>query len=289
MKTKAIARAKINLCLHLTGLRADGYHLLESLVVFAEFGDLLEVAPSDQLSLTVAGPFAKGVPADGRNLVLQAGEHLRDLRGVKAGASIHLEKHLPHGGGIGGGSSDAACAIGLLADLWGVAPLNESEALLLGADIPVCLHAPQPMKMCGIGEALSPAPNLPECWLVLANPGVEVPTAKAFALYDSRYDFSAQGMAPMHWGAAPQDFSAWLLAQRNDLVKVAVDPSLAPIVTDVLAALRATKGNAASQMSGSGSTCWGLYFNAQEAQSAARTLAADHPDWWVRAGAVASA
>ncbi|MFT6451141.1 MAG: 4-diphosphocytidyl-2-C-methyl-D-erythritol kinase [Halocynthiibacter sp.] len=289
MKTKAIARAKINLCLHLTGLRADGYHLLESLVVFADFGDALEVAPSDALSLSVGGPFAKGVPVDGQNLVLKAVERLRDLRGVKAGAAIHLEKHLPHGGGIGGGSSDAACAIRLLANLWKVAPLTAAEALPLGADIPVCLEAPKPMFMSGIGELLSPAPMIPDCWLVMANPGVAVPTAKAFALHDSLYDFSPLGMAKMDWGAAPQDFATWLLAQRNDLTKVASAQSLAPIVSDVLAALRATKGNAVAEMSGSGSTCWGLYFSEEEAQTATDTLAANHPDWWVRASAIARA
>lgn len=289
MKTRAIARAKINLCLHLTGLRADGYHLLESLVVFADFGDLLEVAPSDQLSLTVSGPFAAGVPTDGRNLVLKAAERLRDLRGVTAGATIQLEKQLPHGGGIGGGSSDAACAIALLADLWNVAPLSAEEALPLGADIPVCLCAPQPMLMRGIGEELSPAPMIPECWLVMVNPGVAVPTASAFMLHDQLYGFSPVGMAAMDWGQSPQDFATWLLAQRNDLTKVASEQILAPVVGDVLQALRATQGNEVSEMSGSGSTCWGLYFTEEEARAAAAKISAEHPEWWVRPTAIARA
>lgn len=287
MKTRAVARAKVNLCLHLTGLRADGYHLLESLVVFAEFGDVIEVAPSDQLSLTVSGPFAPGVPTDRSNLVLKAAERLRDLRDVKTGASIHLEKQLPHGGGIGGGSSDAACAIGLLADLWNVTPLTAQEALPLGADVPVCCTAPQPMFMSGIGEVLSPTPKIPDCWLVLANPGVAVPTAKAFALHDRLYEFSPLEVGRLDWGATPQDFAAWLLGQRNDLTKVACDQSLAPVVGDVLVALRATSGNAIAQMSGSGSTCWGLYFSEKEARAAAVIVAENHPNWWVQPAAIA--
>ncbi|MDU8913810.1 4-(cytidine 5'-diphospho)-2-C-methyl-D-erythritol kinase [Aestuariicoccus sp. MJ-SS9] len=278
---EATAPAKINLCLYLTGLREDGYHLLESLVVFADLGDRLRVAPADELTLTVDGPFAEGVPTDGGNLVLKTAERLRTLRGVTAGASIQLTKHLPHGGGIGGGSSDAACALSLLADLWQVAPLTTVEALPLGADVPVCLCAPQAMEMRGIGEDLTPAPYQPEGWLVLANPRVAVPTGAVFALHDRISDFSPQGMEPLDGIGKPDDFVAWLRRQRNDLTRVACEDGIAPVIGDVLAALRVFAEVA--EMSGSGSTCWALFRDEATAQTCADAIAADHPGWWVRA------
>ena len=134
MAIKAFAPAKVNLMLNLMGLREDGYHLLDSLVVFAEVGDWLTAILADALTLTVSGPKAAGVPTDSSNLVLKAAHRLRDLRGLTSGAAIHLEKHLPHGAGIGGGSSDAAATIRLLACLWNVPPLTAEEALPLGAD-----------------------------------------------------------------------------------------------------------------------------------------------------------
>lgn len=286
MTAEALARAKVNLSLHLTGLRADGYHLLDSLVVFAEFGDVLTVRPAAELSLRVSGPLSKGVPVDGSNLVLRAADHMRRLRGVTAGAEISLEKHLPHGGGIGGGSADAAAALHLLADLWSVAPLGVEEALALGADIPVCLSAPRPMRMQGIGDELTRVPDLPPCWLVLVNPGVTVPTGAVFDLHDRRFPAEGAGMDASVW-TGYDSFVGWLQAQRNDLTRAACDPSIAPVIADVIGAL--SKGGAdASDMSGSGATCWGLFPTEKAANRAAAAVTAKHPDWWVHAVAVAT-
>ncbi|PCD75695.1 4-(cytidine 5'-diphospho)-2-C-methyl-D-erythritol kinase [Pseudothioclava arenosa] len=288
---EALAPAKVNLTLLVTGLRDDGYHLLESLVVFAGVGDQLRVEPAETLSLSVSGPRAAGVPEDGRNLVLKAAERLRALRGVTAGARISLEKHLPHGGGIGGGSSDAATAIRLLSQLWGVAPLTRAEALPLGADIPVCLAAPAPRLMCGIGEDLSPVPALPSAWLVLVNPGVEMPTPKVFRAFDAAYPPTAQRHAPLPPTPDFEAFTAWLHGHHNDLTKVLNDPqgeAYVPQIAEILTVLSGAGGTADCDMSGSGSTCWGLFADEPAARTAAAALAATHPDWWVTAAPILS-
>jgi 4-diphosphocytidyl-2-C-methyl-D-erythritol kinase len=276
-----LAPAKVNLALHLTGLRADGYHLLDSLVVFVDLGDQLSARAADDLSLTVSGPFCDGVPTDSANLVLKAAMRLRELRGVTAGAALHLEKQLPHGGGIGGGSSDAATAIRLLADLWQVLPLTAEEALPLGADIPVCLAAPAPTIMRGIGDELTPAWGVPEGWLVLVNPGVAVPTGAVFTLHDQLYPLDNPPMAPLPPDAGLDGFETWLVAQRNDLTKVARADQIAPVIGTVLGALH--RHTVVSEMSGSGSTCWGWFRTESTAKAAATAISAAHPAWWVRA------
>ncbi|WP_373355173.1 4-(cytidine 5'-diphospho)-2-C-methyl-D-erythritol kinase [Pseudoroseicyclus sp. CXY001] len=270
------APAKVNLALRVTGRRADGYHELSSLVIFAGVADVLEIAPADGLTLSVDGPRAGGVPGDGRNLVLAAAGRLREARGVTAGAALRLTKYLPHGAGIGGGSSDAAAALTGLAELWGVAPLSAEEALPLGADLPVCLAAPTPQLMAGIGERLSPAPPLPAFGLVLANPGVAVPTGPVFAGLEGR---ASPPLPPLEAAPFPE-FCAWLRAAGNDLT----DPAraLCPALPPVLEALSAAP---ASGMSGSGATCWALTETPAEAEEMARTLARAHPGWWVWGGA----
>jgi len=283
---RIVAPAKVNLTLRLLGVREDGYHLLESLVVFTQFGDTLVTTPSDILELTVDGPFAVGVPTDERNLVLKAAHLLRTLRDVKDGASLHLSKHLPHGAGIGGGSSDAAAAINLLANLWGVTPLTPQEALVLGADVPVCLCAPTATIMCGIGEDLTPAPYQPRGWLVLINPGVTVPTRAMFKLHDELYPFSPTRHAPMDGLSSHATFNGWLIGERNDFTKVASTPSIAPVIQEVLDTLRPWA--TAYDMSGSGSTCWGLFQDEATAQRCAQAVLTNHPDWWVVATPISS-
>ena len=279
-----LAPAKVNLTLRVTGRRADGYHLLDSLVVFAAVGDRLEVRPADSLSLTVAGPFADGVPEGDGNLVLRAARLLANLRGVQRGAAIALEKHLPHGGGIGGGSSDAACAVRLLARLWAVAPLTAEEALPLGADVPVCLHAPAPARMTGIGEGVVPLPPLPDAALVLVSPGVHVPTPRVFA------SFAASGIPFSPPMAAPPermtvaDLAAHVRRGGNDLAAPAV--GVAPGIAEVLGALADAPGLLGAGMSGSGSVCWGLAPDLAAASRAAAAL--ERPGWWVRAARILS-
>lgn len=269
------APAKINLFLHVTGRRDDGYHLLDSLVVFARFGDSLSFDAAGTLSLEVDGPTAALLPADD-NIVLKAARALAAAAGVAPQARIRLTKRLPVAAGIGGGSADAAAALRGLARLWGVSlPGLDTLALALGADVPVCLRG-CPTAMSGVGERLEDAPRLPAAWLVLANPGVPLSTPAVFKA--RRGAFSAAD--PLRQAPATAAALAEALARRhNDLTAAAV--SLAPVVGEVLAALAATPGCLLSRMSGSGATCFGLYAGEAEARAAALALAGS--GWWVRA------
>ena len=275
------APAKINLCLHVIGQRQDGYHLLDSLVAFTTIGDRLSLTPSDSLTLSLSGPFGAALPAGANNLVLRAAAAV--LPGVTG--TFALEKHLPPASGIGGGSSDAAAAIrAVLRAHPGVRPADLSAlAAELGADVPVCL-TPRPARMRGIGDQLEPLANFPEGGIVLINPGVEVPTPAVFRAL-SRKDHPALPDALPAW----QDIGAlarWLSQQRNDLEAPAL--RLAPVIGDVLDALVAVPGALLSRMSGSGATCFALFANEDEATTAARSLSARHPGWWITAGRLLS-
>ncbi|PWE32463.1 4-(cytidine 5'-diphospho)-2-C-methyl-D-erythritol kinase [Maritimibacter sp. 55A14] len=274
MAIEEFAPAKVNLALHVTGRRDDGYHLLDSLVVFAGAGDRVSAAPAADLTLTIGGPMAAGVPSGGDNLVLRAA----CLMGAGQGARLDLEKNLPVASGIGGGSADAAATLRALARLWQV-PLPEPEAVLaLGADLPVCL-AGQPARMSGIGETLAPVPPLPPCWLVLVNPGVALETRTVFAGLE-RADNLLMEPFPTRWGDAG-GLVAWLARQRNDLEAPAC--RTCPAISEVLSALGGQPGVALARMSGSGATCFGLCGQEAAARAAARVLGAARPDWWVTA------
>ncbi len=260
-----VAPAKVNLYLHVTGRRADGYHLLDSLVAFAEVGDRLSAAPAETLSLRVEGPFASGLAAEPDNLVLRAARALAVEAGVRVGAHLVLEKHLPVASGIGGGSADAAAALHLLCRLWRVAPapaMLERLAAGLGADVPVCL-AGRAARMSGAGERLEPAPALPACGIALINPGVGLATADVFRARSG--EWSVPAALPAGWGSAAA-MAADLARLRNDLEPAAM--ALRPVVGDILAALVATPGCLMARMSGSGATCLGLYADVASARRA---------------------
>jgi 4-diphosphocytidyl-2-C-methyl-D-erythritol kinase len=263
---RVTAPAKLNLTLHVVGRRADGYHLLDGLVAFADIGDVVEARPADRLSLEVTGPFAGAI--EGENLVLKAAR----LLGEGRGAALRLEKHLPVASGIGGGSSDAAAALLALARLWDV-PVSASLAARLGADVPVCLGR-IPAWLGGVGERLDPAPALPEAGLVLVNPLVPLPTPAVFEA--RRGAFSS----PSRFSEAPSDparLAALVAERRNDLTAAAI--GLVPAIGDILAALADAL---VARMSGSGATCFGLYENVAAARAAAARVA--RPGWWVAAG-----
>ena len=275
---KQFAPAKVNLALHVTGRRADGYHLLDSVVVFAAAGDWLTIAPAERLSLRVSGPRAAGVPDDGRNLIWQAAE----LLGPGLGAAITLEKHLPAAGGIGGGSADAAAALRGLAALWGCALPDAGAVLSLGADVPVCVFG-QPARMAGIGEDITPLPPLPPLWLVLVNAGVAVPTGPVFKALASADNPPLPSIPPQGWPNAT-GLAQWLGQTRNDLEGPAC--TLVPQITEVIGAIAVQKGCLLARMSGSGGTCFGLFATAQSAREAAAALRGQSPAWWVQDAAV---
>ena len=275
---KGLAPAKINLTLHVTGQREAGYHFLDSLVVFADIGDEIIVTPQDGVTLSVRGPFAEGVPTDQSNIVLKALESLKALHGIDVGAHIALHKHLPNAAGIGGGSSDAATTLSMLAKLWDVPELSPSskEALNLGADVPACMSAPSPVRMSGIGEELSPVVELPDCAMVLANPRVSVPTGQIFTALPSKTN------APMETipnGISFDSFVDWVTSQRNDLLGPA--RRIAPEIDVVLGRLAASPLVAATGMSGSGATCFGLVKNMADARKVARAIQVSEMNWWV--------
>lgn len=270
MATEGFAPAKINLTLHVTGQRADGYHLLDSLVVFADLGDRLGVRPASAARLTVTGPMAGAVPVGPDNLVLRAAA----LMGIAA--HITLDKHLPAAAGIGGGSSDAAACLRALSAMSGQ-PAPE-DVLALGADVPVCLLA-RAARMRGIGEQVTPVAGLPPLDAVLVNPGVPVSTPAIFRRLEARDNPAMPETLPEWRGAAA--LIGWLGAQRNDLQAPAM--AEAPVVGDVLREIAATQGCALARMSGSGATCFGLYPDAGHAAEAARAIGGARPGWWVRA------
>ena len=273
------ALAKINLFLHVVGRREDGYHRLDSLAVFAGVGDRLWAEHADDLSLTIDGPFGASLSAEPDNLVLRAARALAAEAGVPPRAHLRLEKNLPVASGIGGGSADAAAALRLLCRLWGItlAPaVLAGLAAGLGADVPVCLKG-RPTRMGGVGEVLEPVAALPECGLVLVNPGVGLSTAEVFRVRAG--GFSAVAVLPPEWVDAPA-MAADLAALRNDLEPPAV--TLRPEIAAVLAALAGTPGCLLARMSGSGATCFGLFPGAAMASLAASGLA--RPGWWCWGG-----
>ncbi len=272
------APAKLNLCLHVTGRRADGYHLLDSLVVFADVADRVSATKGQGLTLTVTGPEGAGLAAEPDNLVLRAARAM----GVTDVALV-LEKLLPVASGIGGGSADAAATLRALARLTG-RPLPGSEDVLrLGADVPVCL-AGRPARMSGIGEVLASLPPLPPLWCVLVNPRLPVPTPQVFAAL-ARHDNPPLPDLPPAALASAESFAAWLANHtRNDLIPPA--STVAPVLVEVQSALAATPACLLARMSGSGGTHFGLFASAAAAEAAARSLAAAHPGWWITSGKI---
>jgi len=287
MTVEVFAPAKVNLTLHITGRRADGYHLIDSLVTFGPAGDVLRLADAEDFGIAVDGPEATGVPADDSNLALQAARLLRRERGTV----LTLTKHLPAASGIGGGSADAAAAARgavALEDRVGaeLAPLgpdlldetNIRPLLDLGADIPMCL-LPRPLRARGIGERIAFA-ELPPLAALLVNPRVPVPTGEVFHALQSPDNAPMPEALPAFPDAAA--LIDWLATQRNDLETPAL--TVAPAIADVLATLRASPGCRLARMSGSGATCFGLFLDRSAADAAGGTIRAAHPGWWVAGG-----
>ncbi len=286
------APAKVNLTLHITGQREDGYHLLDSLVVFADIGDEIGIFEANTLSLTIQGPEAEGVPADMSNSILKAATFFNPQA---AGAAFLLTKNLPSAAGIGGGSADAAAAIrGLIrhrdADAEALFPkgldlanLSDAEAnrlaakvKTLGADLPVCLFS-HPARMRGIGADLTFIRDLPQLHAVLVNPRVAVPTPEVFKAITTKTNPPMPDLPDFPDAAS---LIQWLTTQRNDMQSAAV--SLFPEIGDVIGQLEAQESCQLARMSGSGATCFGLFPDAKAAQIAVAKISAEHPGWWVR-------
>jgi 4-diphosphocytidyl-2-C-methyl-D-erythritol kinase len=279
------APAKINLALAVTGRRVDGYHLLESLVVFAAGGDRLEAEAADVDSLVVAGPFASELERTdlSDNLVTRARDALRGhllSHGMNAPpVALRLAKNLPVASGIGGGSADAAASLRLLARFWSASMTPgtlRDLALSLGADVPMCLDG-RTLIARGIGEEVEPLDGVERLPMVLANPRVAVSTPAVFRALASPDN---PPLPPLPRDRGIRAMADWVKAARNDLLAPAL--SLAPQIGPCLAALTQT-GALAVSMSGSGATCFGIYASEAEAEQAARRISTAEPGWFVQA------
>jgi len=271
--TRVQAPAKVNLALHVTGRRADGYHEIETLVAFAAFGDTVTAEPWDGIDLVLDGPFADALRNGPANLVLKAAQALVTLAPAGVGARLHLTKNLPVASGIGGGSADAAATLIALRRCWRlpVATNLHGIAEKLGADVPMCLDS-RPLIARGAGERIEPIGLPADLPCVLVNPGVALSTREVFAALDRRDNSGLERFPP-----AGVDLD-WLRRQRNDLEEPAA--SLCPAIGEVLDVLSGCAGNQIARMSGSGATCFGLFASDREAGAAAARIAALRPGWW---------
>ena len=265
-----IARAKLNLALHVRSRRDDGYHDLETLFVFTRDGDRVILSPADTDDFAVTGPFAGALAEEPDNLVTRARDEFRDRFGIHAAVAIALDKHLPVASGIGGGSADAAATLRGLAAMHMVDmgdPRLVDCALALGSDVPACLRSVTALGR-GRGEALEAVEGMPGAPVLLVNPGVAVSTAKVF----SGWDGEDRG------GIGAGDLIQRARTGRNDLQPSAT--RLAPVISEVLKVLDNQAGVQLARMSGSGATCFALFDNEESCAAARRSIAQSHPDWW---------
>ena len=277
------ASAKLNLALHVTGRRADGYHSLEMLVAFADLADELEAAPAARDTLTITGPFAAALGNSESNLVLKALAAFRARwpGALPAGLSLRLHKNLPVAAGLGGGSADAAAALRLFVRMGqGSFPFAELLAIAttLGADVPMCLYS-LPAEVRGLGEIVLPLKQFPAAHVVLVNPLVPVVTADVFRRLARRDN---PGLPPrVDPLARPAQLGLWLGETRNDLEPPAI--ALVPAIADIKRHLAAIDGCILARMSGSGGTVFGLFGSSAQAHQAAHDLRMLWPDYWVAA------
>lgn len=274
----AQARAKVNLFLHVRGRRPDGYHLLESLVTFADAGDDVSLTPGGSLALSIDGPFAAGLEADDGNLVLRAARSFVAHTGKSRLGHFHLHKALPVASGIGGGSADAAAALRLLAEANGLAPDDHRVmdcAAGLGADVPMCI-AQQTRLVSGIGHEMGPVLATTPVAALLVNPGIGVATADTFRRIGLEPGQRYQPHRPDYDVLGMSDLAT---TTRNDLQPFA--EALVPAIADVISALAGQSGCRLARMSGSGATCFALFESATTRDKAAALLSARYPGWWV--------
>ena len=278
VKLQALSRVKVNLYLHIIGKRADGYHNLDSLVAFPEIGDEILVSPSNSINLKITGKSKKELN-EKENLILKA---IKLLKNRKMGADIHLIKDTPISAGLGGGSSNAAVTLKLLSKLWNVPLPPINELVLLGADIPVCMDW-RLQRMQGIGEKNSFVVSPDSLWIVLLNNGDRVPTNTVFQSV-TQNEFS--GLVNVPRLNEKNILIKFLKSTRNDLEKSAIKNY--PAINDLINSLNLTSGCLVARMSGSGSTCFGLYEKKDEAEKAKKHLLNKFPNAWIKVAKIFS-
>ncbi len=274
------APAKINLFLHVTGKQEDGYHLLDSLVVFApEIADIVEVEKAASLSLEFSGPFGERLKSDsGENLVLKAAGKYAQATGIPVSCTVRLEKNIPMGAGLGGGSADAAATILALENLYeSPLPLAVRQDLLLslGADVPVCYES-VPLRFQGIGEKISAVPDLPQIHMLLVWPGKHVGTKEVFEQRAGNLGKGNITMPDSFGGFA--HFIDFLKTTGNDLTVAA--ETICPDIRTARGFMLSQEGCILERMSGSGSCVFGIFENAAQCAAAQARAAAEYPHWW---------
>lgn len=278
------APAKINLALHVTGQRDDGYHDLETLAVFCEAGDRISAeenpaVPGGEIDVTATGRFGADLPVGADNIVVKAAQALLATLPERAcGLSITIEKNLPLASGMGGGSADAAATLLAVSHLCGIRDPGQLTDLAetIGSDVPMCLYS-RALIARGRGEAITPLDDFPKFSILLVNPGTGVSTPRVFNALQQK---SNPPLATLPATRDCEALSDWLAGQRNDLELPAI--SLVPIISEVLDDI-GNSGALLTRMSGSGATCFGLYSDFQQAETAALQIRQNHPDWWVQA------
>lgn len=274
------APAKINLYLHVTGKREDGYHLLDSLVVFAnELSDIVSVEENGESGFSMSGPFAPALAHEDvdHNLCVRAAKLYCETLGITPDFNLHLEKNLPAGAGIGGGSADAAATIHALEEFYGRAlPDRDKNLLSLGADVPVCYRA-KPCRFLGIGDVIRDVQTPPKIFILLVWPDAHTSTKEVFGKNGGAYQRPVT--FPQTYGTA-QQFLSFLRQTKNDLEEPAL--LLTPEISDALREISIQKNCRLARMSGSGSTVFGIFDTAQESIAARDHIALHHPDWWVK-------
>jgi 4-diphosphocytidyl-2-C-methyl-D-erythritol kinase len=275
------APAKLNLYLHITGRRPDGYHDLDSLVAFAGIGDTVALEPASDLQFVVEGRYAPALAHEPpkNNLVIKAVKSLAALAGKIPAVKLTLTKNLPVASGIGGGSSDAAAALRAIAKHWGLSlddPRIIQAAAEHGQDVPVCVKIANNYITA---EGTAPAPNLPHVAVVLMNPNKALPTPAVYKKFrEGGFSFSPLARLTTTPADTPQLITE-LKARGNDLYEPA--RQLMPEIGSIITVLQDTKDCLLARMSGSGATCFGLYATGEAAKQAGEKIRALHPEWWV--------
>ena len=269
------ASAKVNLCLQIVGQKSNGFHLLDSIVAFTEFGDHLSFKKSDELKLTIKGTFSDQIPIDKSNLILKAAELLRKINDIKTGAHITLTKNLPPSAGLGGGSSDAAATIRGLSRMWGTDLPEIDDLLKIGSDLPVCINQ-KTQHMKGYGEVLEEINTFPNLPILLVNPMKKVSTQTVFRMLKNKKNPPLSKYKKLM--QPKKDWINWLLLQENNLMEPAV--KVEPAISEVLRLISKQNSVEKVSMSGSGATCFGIFENKHDCDLAMKRVRLERPDWW---------
>ena len=287
-KIKIFAPAKINLYLHILDKLPNNYHILDSLAAFVDIGDLIEIEESNKFSFEIKGKFAhefsekdKLTNKDSTNLIIRAINLISQKTNNTPDFKITLTKNLPLASGIGGGSSNAASTIWGLMEWWNIspqAPYLKSLMLELGTDVPVCLSC-RPSRMLGIGDIIQDIPTMPECPIILVNNGDKCPTQDIYNNFNK--DFKKPIDIPSTLNEL-EKLTDFLSLQSNDLTSAAIQYK--PKITDVIKTIKEQENCLLSRMSGSGSTCFGIFLNTHDAKKAANNISKTHPNWWIKSG-----